>query len=58
MGVLYEKKGNIAYITINNTEKANLLDRAASRKHTTSLSNAGPNLVPYAMRESTIITGW
>jgi len=30
MGVLYEKKGNIAYITINNTEKANILDRATS----------------------------
>ena len=30
MGVLYEKKGNIAYITINNIEKANILDRATS----------------------------
>ena len=30
MGVLYEKKGNIAYITINNMEKANILDRATS----------------------------
>ncbi|PKB79234.1 MAG: hypothetical protein BZY88_14285 [SAR202 cluster bacterium Io17-Chloro-G9] len=30
MGVLYEKKGNIAYITINNKEKANILDRATS----------------------------
>ena len=30
MGVLYEKRGNIAYITINNREKANILDRATS----------------------------
>ena len=30
MGILYEKKGNIAYITINNIEKANILDRATS----------------------------
>ena len=30
MGVLYEKKGNIAYITINNIAKANILDRATS----------------------------
>ena len=30
MGVLYEKKGNIAYITINNMEKANILDRSTS----------------------------
>ena len=30
MGVLYEKKGHIAYITINNSAKANILDRATS----------------------------
>ena len=30
MGILYEKKGNIAYITINNIDKANILDRATS----------------------------
>ncbi|MCH8062043.1 MAG: enoyl-CoA hydratase/isomerase family protein [Chloroflexi bacterium] len=30
MGVLYEKKGHIAYITIDNPEKANILDRPTS----------------------------
>jgi enoyl-CoA hydratase/carnithine racemase len=30
MGVIYEKKGAIAYITINNPEKANILDRPTS----------------------------
>ena len=30
MGVLYEKKNGIAYITINNPEKANILDKATS----------------------------
>ncbi len=27
MGILYEKKGSIAYITINNPDKANIMDR-------------------------------
>ena len=27
MRVLYEKKGHVAYITLNNPEKANILDR-------------------------------
>jgi enoyl-CoA hydratase/carnithine racemase len=30
MGVLYEKKNGIAYITIDNPEKANILDKATS----------------------------
>ena len=30
MGILYEKKDNIAYITINNPAKANVLDRQTS----------------------------
>ncbi len=30
MGVLYEKKGHVAYITIDNPEKANILDRPTS----------------------------
>ena len=30
MGVLYEKKNGIAYITINNPEKANILDKGTS----------------------------
>ena len=30
MGVLYEKRGHIGYITINNSAKANILDRATS----------------------------
>jgi enoyl-CoA hydratase/carnithine racemase len=30
MGIIYEKKGNIAYITINNPDKANILDRQTS----------------------------
>ena len=30
MGVLYEKRGHIAYITIDNPEKANILDRPTS----------------------------
>ncbi len=32
MGVLYEKKGHIAYITIDNPEKANILDRPTSNE--------------------------
>ena len=32
MGVLYEKKGHVAYITIDNPEKANILDRPTSEK--------------------------
>lgn len=32
MGVLYEKKGSIAHITINNPEKANILDRDTSNQ--------------------------
>jgi len=34
MGVLYEKKGHIAYITIDNPEKANILDRPTSNELT------------------------
>ena len=30
MGVLYEKRGHVAYITIDNAAKANILDRATS----------------------------
>ena len=30
MGIIYEKKKNIAYITLNNPEKANILDRQTS----------------------------
>ena len=30
MGILFEKKNNIAYITLNNPEKANILDRQTS----------------------------
>ena len=30
MGVLYEKRGHVAYVTINNVEKANILDRETS----------------------------
>ena len=30
MPVLYEKKDHIAYITLNNPEKANILDRQTS----------------------------
>ena len=32
MGILYEKKKNIGYITINNPEKANILDRQTSNE--------------------------
>ncbi len=32
MGVLYEKKGHVAYITIDNPEKANILDRPTSER--------------------------
>lgn len=32
MGLIYEKKGPIAYITINNPEKANIMDRATSKE--------------------------
>lgn len=34
MGVLYEKKDGIAYITINNPDKANILDKATSDEMT------------------------
>ena len=30
MAVLYEKKGHVAYVTINNRDKANILDRTTS----------------------------
>ncbi len=30
MGVLYEKRGHVAYVTINNPDKANILDRTTS----------------------------
>ena len=30
MGVLYEKRGHVAYVTIDNAAKANILDRATS----------------------------
>ena len=32
MGVIYEKKNHIAYVTINNPEKANILDRQTSNE--------------------------
>ena len=32
MGVLYEKKGHVAYITIDNPKKANILDRPTSER--------------------------
>lgn len=32
MGILYEKKNHIAYITLNNPEKANILDRQTSNE--------------------------
>ena len=32
MGLIYEKKGPIAYITINNPEKANIMDRPTSKE--------------------------
>ena len=32
MGVIYEKKNGIAYITINNPDKANILDKATSEE--------------------------
>ncbi len=32
MGVIYEKKDAIAYVTIDNPEKANILDRETSNQ--------------------------
>ena len=32
MKVLYEKRGRVAYVTINNVEKANILDRETSHE--------------------------
>ena len=40
MGVLYEKRGHVAYVTINNPDKANILDRTTSDE----LSEAWKNI--------------
>ncbi len=53
MGVLYEKRGHVAYVTIDNAEKANILDRETSD----AISEAWKEVWDDSDIRATVLTG-